>query len=72
MDSKSVGFLVFGLVMVVFGYFPYRFPRAFFKRYSWNLDKPLPAWVPPYNRAFGVALMIAGSALAGAGILVIR
>jgi hypothetical protein len=72
MDAKSVGFLVFGLVMGVVGYIPYRFPRAFYKRYSWNLEKPLPAWVPPYNRAFGVGLMIAGSTLAGAGILVIR
>jgi hypothetical protein len=72
MDAKAVGFLAFGLVMAGVGYFPYRFPRAFYKRYSWNLDKPLPAWVPPYNRVFGVALMITGSALAAAGILVIR
>jgi len=71
-DAKSVGFLVFGLVMIVVGYFPYRFPRAFYKRYSWNLVKPLPAWVAPYNRAFGVVLMIAGSALVGGGIVVIR
>jgi hypothetical protein len=72
MDAKSVGFLVFGLVMIVVGYFPYRFPRALYKRYSWDLDKGLPAWVPPYNRALGFVLMIAGTALAGTGIVVIR
>lgn len=58
--------------MTVFGYFPYRFPRAFYMRNVWNLNKPLPAWVPPYNRVFGIALMFAGSALAVAGVLVIR
>jgi hypothetical protein len=72
MDAKSVGFLTFGLVMFVVGYFPYRFPRAFHKRYSWNLDNRLPVGVPPYNRAFGLVLMVAGSALVGAGIVVIR
>ena len=73
MDSKSVGFLVFGLAMVAWGYVPCRFPWV---RRSMgmqlNRGKPVTAAAQNYNRGLGIAVMVAGSALVTSSILVIR
>jgi hypothetical protein len=68
MDSKSVGYVVFGVAMTVTGYLRYRFPRA---TYPWNKDR-IPAWSPPWIRLVGGVSMLAGSVLVAAGILVVR
>jgi hypothetical protein len=72
MDSKSVGLVVFGLVMTALGYVAYRFPGTFRGRSINRLDKPAPAWERAYNRGFAVLLMIAGSAVVIAAFILVR
>ena len=70
--ASSLGFAVNACALILGGFLVFRFPHAFYKRYGSNLHKPVPEWVPTYNRAFGSAFILAGFALVLAAVFVIR